>query len=95
MPQVKTDNLHPSIMLPVKDGGEGGVCGSWGKGSHLGNRGARPARRRKRAGSWLQTVEEHRCSEMAKDAGDGLATFSRDVYAQSECYCALFSSYTV
>jgi hypothetical protein len=23
------------------------VCGSWGKGSHLGNRGARPARKRK------------------------------------------------
>jgi hypothetical protein len=24
------------------------VCGSWGKGSHLGSRGARPARKRKR-----------------------------------------------
>jgi hypothetical protein len=26
---------------------EGSVCGSWGKGSHLGNRGARPARKGK------------------------------------------------
>ncbi len=26
----------------------GGVCGSWGNGSHLGNRGTRPARRGKR-----------------------------------------------
>jgi hypothetical protein len=26
----------------------GGMCGSWGKGSHLGSRGARPARRGKR-----------------------------------------------
>jgi hypothetical protein len=26
----------------------GGVCGSWGKGSHLGSRGARPTRRGKR-----------------------------------------------
>jgi hypothetical protein len=47
------------------------------------------------AGSWLQTVEEDRRSGMAKDAGDGLATSSRDVYTQSECYCALCSSYTV
>jgi hypothetical protein len=46
-----------------------------------------PARQeREKAGSWLQTVEEDRCSKMAKDAGDGLATSSRDVYAQSECY---------
>jgi transcription elongation factor len=37
-----------------------------------------------KAGSWLQTVEEKRHSEMVKDAGDGLATPSRDVYAQSE-----------
>jgi hypothetical protein len=47
------------------------------------------------AGSWLQTVEEKRHSEMAKDTGDRLTTSSRDVYAQSECYCALYSSYTV
>jgi hypothetical protein len=48
-----------------------------------------------KAGSWLQTVEEKRQSEIANDAGDGLATPSRDVYAQSECCCALYSSYTV
>jgi hypothetical protein len=48
-----------------------------------------------KAGSWLQTVEEDRCSGIAKDAGDGLVTSSRDVYAESECYCALCSSYTI
>jgi hypothetical protein len=48
-----------------------------------------------KAGSWLQTVEEKRHSKMASEAGDGLATSSRDVYAQSECYCALYSSYIV
>ncbi len=48
-----------------------------------------------KAGSWLQTAEEERHSDMATDAGDGLATASRDVYAQGECYCALYSSYTV
>jgi hypothetical protein len=47
-----------------------------------------------KAGSWLRTVEK-RHSKMAKGAGDGLATPSRDVFAQSECYCALYSSYTV
>jgi hypothetical protein len=47
----------------------GGVCGSWGKGNHLGSRGARPARRGKRQAvglrqwrradiaEWLQTQE--------------------------------------
>jgi hypothetical protein len=49
----------------------------------------------KKAGSWLQTVEEDRRSEMAKDTGDGLAASSRDIYAQSECHCALCSSYTL
>ncbi len=50
---------------------------------------------REKAGSWLRTVEEDRRSEMAKNTGDGLATSSRDGYAQSECYCALYSSYTL
>jgi hypothetical protein len=27
-----------------------------------------------------------------RDAGDGLATTSRNGYAQSECYCALYSN---
>jgi hypothetical protein len=40
-------------------------------------------------------AEEKGHSDMAIDAGDGLVTPSRDVYAQSECYCALYSSYTV
>ncbi len=39
---------------------------------------------REKAGSWLQTVEEDRRSGTAKDAGDRLATPSRDVFAQSE-----------
>jgi hypothetical protein len=34
-----------------------------------------------KAGSWLWTVEEKRLSKMAKEAGDGLATPSRDLYA--------------
>jgi hypothetical protein len=54
-----------------------------------------PARQEgEKVGSWLQIAEERRHRKMAKDAGDGLATPSRDVYAQSECYCALYSSYT-
>ncbi len=48
-----------------------------------------------KAGSWLQTAEEKGHSDMAVDAGDVLVTPSRDFYAQSECYCALYSSYTV
>jgi hypothetical protein len=48
-----------------------------------------------KGGSWLQTVEEKGRSNMATGAGDGLATASRDGYAQSECYCALYSSYIV
>ncbi len=47
-----------------------------------------------KAGSWLQTVKEDRGSRMAKNKGDGLATSSRDVYEQSEHYCALCNSYT-
>ncbi len=48
-----------------------------------------------KVGSWLQTAEGKRHSKMAKNVGDGLTTSSRDGYAQSECYCALYSSYTV
>jgi hypothetical protein len=55
-----------------------------------------PARQKgEKAGSWLQTAEEKGQNDMAIATGDGLATPSRDVYAQSECYCALYSSYTV
>ncbi len=50
---------------------------------------------REKVGNWLQTVEEDRRSGMAKNTGDGLATSSGDVYAQSECSCALCSSYTL
>jgi hypothetical protein len=49
-----------------------------------------PARHEgEKAGSWPQTVKEDRRSGMAQNTGDGLATSPRDVYAQSECYCAL------
>ncbi len=47
-----------------------------------------PARQeREKAGSWLRTVEEDRRSEIAKDTGDGLATSSRDSYAESVLLC--------
>ncbi len=48
--------------------------------------------KREKGGSWLQTAEEKGRSNMATGAGDGLATASRDDYAQSECYCALYSN---
>ncbi len=74
------------------DGGEG-MCVN--PGERILEAGGPARQEGEKAGSWLQTVEEKRRSEMAKDAGDGLATPSRDVYAQSECYCTLYSSYTV
>jgi hypothetical protein len=53
-----------------------------------------PARQEgEKAGSWPQTVEEVRRSKMAQDTGDGLATSPRDIFAQSECYCALCNSF--
>jgi hypothetical protein len=55
-----------------------------------------PARQEKeKAGSWLQTVEEGRRSEMAKVAGNGLATSSRDVYAQSGVMCIVSQLYSI
>jgi hypothetical protein len=68
------------------------VCGSLGKGSHLGNQGGPAHQKGEKGGSWLQTAEEKRRSNMATGAGDGLATASRDGHAQSECYCALYIS---
>jgi hypothetical protein len=81
-----------SNNLSVMDGGEG-MCVN--PGERILEAGGPARQEGEKAGSWLQTVEEKRRSEMAKDAGDGLATPSRDVYAQSECYCTLYSSYTV
>jgi hypothetical protein len=55
-----------------------------------------PARQEgEKAGSWLQTAEEKRHSKMAKEVGDGLATPSRDSYAQSECivHCTIVIQY--
>jgi hypothetical protein len=46
-----------------------------------------------KAGSWHQTVEEDRHSGMPQNTGDGLATTLSDVYAQSECNCALCNNY--
>jgi hypothetical protein len=54
------------------------------KGAILGTRG--PSHQKgERGGSWLQTAEEKGRSNMATGAGDGLATASRDGYAESEC----------
>ncbi len=53
-----------------------------------------PARQEgEKAGSWHQTVEEDRHSGMPQNTGDGLATTPSDVYAQSECHCALCNNY--
>jgi hypothetical protein len=55
-----------------------------------------PARQEgEKAGSWLQTAEEKRHSKTAKDRGDGLATPSRDGYAQSECIVQQLYSITI
>ncbi len=55
-----------------------------------------PARQEgEKAGSRPQTVEEDRCSGMAQNTGDGLATSPMDVYAQRKCYCALCNTYTL
>ncbi len=70
------------------------MCGSWGKGSLLGTGG--PALQKgERGSSWLQTVGEKGRSSMTTETGEGLATTSRDGYAQSECQCALYSNYIV
>jgi hypothetical protein len=63
------------------DSGEGVCVDPREKGAILEAGG--PARQEgEKADSWLQTVEEKRHSKMAKDAGDGLATPSRD-----RCLC--------
>ncbi len=67
------------------------VCGSWEKGSHIGDGGARPSRKGNGAAVGSR-VEEKGRSNMATETGNGLATASRDEYAQSECYCALYSN---
>ncbi len=71
------------------------MCGSWGKGSHLGNRWAPNLQKGERGGSWLQTAQEKGRSNMTTGAGDELATASRGGDAQSECYCALYSDFIV
>ncbi len=81
-------------FVTVTDGGEG-VCVDPGEKGAILKAGGPGQPGGETAGSWLRTVEEERHSKMANDAGDVLATPSRDVYAQSECYCALYSSYTV
>jgi hypothetical protein len=46
-----------------------------------------PALQKRGGGSsWFQTVGEERRSRMATETEDGLATTSRDGYAQSECF---------
>jgi hypothetical protein len=67
------------------------VRGSWEKGCHLGEGRARTPQEKERGSSWFWTVGEERRSSMTTETGDGLAMTSRDGYAQSECYCALYS----
>jgi hypothetical protein len=80
-------------IFGVTDSGEG-ACVDLGKREPYWEPGDLARQEGEKAGSWLQTAEERRHSKMAKDAGDELATSSEDIYAQSECYCALYSSYT-
>jgi hypothetical protein len=56
-----------------------------------------PALQKRGGGSsWLQTVGEERRSSMATETGDGLATTSRDGYAQSECFvCIVQQLYSI
>jgi hypothetical protein len=62
---------------------------SWGPGGPAHQKG-------ERGSSWPLTAEEKGRSNMGTEAGDGLATASRDGgYAQSECLCALYSNFTV
>jgi hypothetical protein len=84
--------VEKTIVITVTDSGEG-VCVDPGEKGAMLEAGGPGRQEGEKAGSWLQTVEEKRHSEMAKDAEDKLTTPSRDVYAQSECYCAF--SYTV
>jgi hypothetical protein len=49
----------------------GGVCGSWGKGSHLGSRGARPARRGKRRAVGLRQWRSIDVAEFLKTQETG------------------------
>ncbi len=65
-----------------------GVCGSWGKGSHLGSWRARSARRGKR---WAISLRQWRRIDVA-ECMKTQEMAPRDIYAQSECYCALWNN---
>jgi hypothetical protein len=67
----------------------GGVCGSWGNGSHLGSRGTLPARRGKRRAFSTRQWRRIDIAGCLKT----LATTPSDVHTQSECYCALCNNY--
>jgi hypothetical protein len=74
------------------DGMEG-MCGDPGEKGDILEAGGPAPQEGKKAGSWPQTVEEDRRRGMAQNTGDGLATSPRDVFAQSECHCALCNSF--
>ncbi len=61
------------------------------KGAILGTGGPGPPERGK-GRQLAPDREEKGRSNMATGTGNGLATASRDGYAQSECYCALYSN---
>ncbi len=66
----------------------------WKRDAILGTGGPAP-QERERGNSWSWTVGEERRGSMTTETGDGLATTSRDGYAQSECCHALYSKYVV
>jgi hypothetical protein len=82
--------MHCPIII-VTDSGKG-VCVDPGeREAILGTGGARPLR--KGIGQQLAPDREEKGrSSMDTETGDGLTTISRDGYAQSEHYCALYSN---
>jgi hypothetical protein len=73
-----------NCKVNVADSGEG-VCVDPGEKGAILENGGSALQKRERGSSWLQTAEERGRSNMVTGAGDGLATASREVYAQSEC----------
>jgi hypothetical protein len=89
---IKTGHPRRTLICIVMDSMEG-VCVDPGeKEAILEARGPGPPGGEK-SGQLASDSGGH--SEMAKDTGDGLATSSRDVYAQGEYHRALCSSYTL
>ncbi len=68
------------------------MCGSWGNGDSSagwGSQGAQPASKGKGRADSVSQWKGKDVKEMLQNVGDGLATTSSHVYAQSRCHCAL------